>query len=105
MPMSSLSSRYDWEMRQSRSPFESSRYKDPEIEIRPVNGSMIEVRVMDMNTGHRVVKMFDVNQILGIHPGMGMSMGLASMGMHACLADFPSSESESISKKLLKLFL
>lgn len=103
MRMGSLSSQYDWELRQSRSPFESSRYKDPEIEIRPVSGSMIEVRVMDMNTGHRVVKMFDVNQILGIHPGM--SMGIASMGMNSCLADFPSLENESVSRKLLKLFL
>lgn len=102
MRMGSLSSQYDWKLRHSSSMSEGSRYRDPEIEVRPMNKNMIEVRVIDMNTGRRYAKMFDLS-LLGMYSGM--SAGIASMGMNACLADFPSSDNKSVSRELLKLFL
>lgn len=116
MDMSSLSSKYDWDIRRGgpsspplsgrdMSPPGMGSYRDPDITIRSMGSSMIEVRVLDLNTGRRTAKMFDLYHDCGIGPGMGMSMGFASMGINSCLADVPSSENESVSKKLLKLFL
>ena len=97
------SSGHDWDLRSSPRDGSMSRYRDQydvDIDIRSAGGSMIEVHVRNLATGRRTVKMFDVYNVCNLGP----------FGVHGLLAEMsstgqPSAENESVSRKLLKLFL